>query len=165
MIFVGDTYYSCKTTFIKTIIDEKRLEEGPLSCHSGNYITKKINLKNGMSINLDLWDVFGHETFRSLAKLFIKGYDCAVFGYDITNKDSFYNATNMWYKLILESEPAKLMYLIGHKSDLFEKQEVSTEEAKNAAEKLNMRFFEVSCKEYYNIKEFIDDLANEIIKI
>ena len=23
MIFVGDTYYSCKTTFIKTIIDEK----------------------------------------------------------------------------------------------------------------------------------------------
>ena len=165
VVFVGDTYSSCKSSFIATIMQEKKFDDDMLSNYSGNYQKKKITLKNGYSIILYLWDIIGQERYNSLAKILIKDYDCAVIGYDITNKESFYDVKNLWHKLVLETGNSDLMYLIGHKSDLYEKQMVSTEEAKELADELNMRFFEVSCKEYYNIKEFIDDLTNEIIKV
>ena len=167
VIFVGDTYYSCKTTLIHTILQGKFPDFMDSKTYSNNglFIPKKIELKNGKTITLDLWDIIGQEKYLSLAKIMMKGFDCVVFGYSITCKTSFNNVKDIWYKMALEVGKPKLMYLIGNHYDLYLKQEVNTEEATKFADEYNMRFFEVSCLKYYNIKEFFEDLVNEIVKI
>ena len=55
------------------------------------------------------------------------------------------------------------MYLIGCKIDRYEDQAVSSDEAEEFAKENNLRFFEVSNKYNEGIKEFVEDLANQII--
>ena len=120
-------------------------------------------LENKKTIELELWDTVGQEAFRSLTKIFFVNTDCFVLGFDITNKYSFDDVKN-WYSLAKESADAKLMYLIGNKIDLFDRREVSEDDAKKLAMEYNLRYFETSCLTRSGIQEFIKDLANEIIK-
>ena len=55
------------------------------------------------------------------------------------------------------------MYLIGCKTDLYEYQTVSPDEAYEFAQENNLRFFEISNKNNFGIEEFVEDLANQII--
>ena len=55
------------------------------------------------------------------------------------------------------------MHLIGCKIDRYEDQAVSSDEAEEFAKENNLRFFEVSNKYNEGIKEFVEDLANQII--
>ena len=57
----------------------------------------------------------------------------------------------------------KTMYLIGCKSDLYDKYEVSKDEAIHFAKEYNLIYFEISNKDNIGINEFIDSLAEEII--
>ena len=57
---------------------------------------------------------------------------------------------------------AILIYLIGNKIDMYEKREVNKEEAKSFAKENNLRYFEISCKSGEGIKDFLNDLTNEL---
>ena len=114
-------------------------------------------------IELELWDTIGQEKYRSLTKIFLANTDCFVLGFDITNKSSFDDVKN-WYSLAKESTDVNLMYLIGNKIDLFDRQQVTEDEAKKLAVEYNLRYFETSCLTGSGIQEFINDLANEIIR-
>ena len=63
-----------------------------------------------------------------------------------------------------ENADVNLMYLIGNKIDLFDRREVTEDDAKKLAMEYNLRYFETSCLTRSGIQEFIKDLANEIIK-
>ena len=97
-------------------------------------------------------------------KLFFSNVDCVVLGYDITRKGSFDNIISYWYPLSKKNSYANLFYLIGNKVDLYENEEVSGLEAREYAKNNNMRFFLISCKNSSGIKEFLDDITDEIIK-
>ena len=95
----------------------------------------------------------------------MKDSDCAILGYDITSKESFENVKNFWYQYSLDYANAKLTYLVGNKIDLLEQEAVNEKEAKKYSNEKNMRFFQISCINFSWIKEFKNDLINEIIKI
>ena len=134
-----------------------------MSTLSGSCAIKKIQLENNKTIELELWDTPGHEAYRSLIKLFLANTDCFVLGFDVTNKNSF-DEIKFWYSLAKENTDVNLMYLIGNKIDLFDRREVSEDDAKKLAMEYNLRYFETSCLTGSGIQEFIKDLANEIIK-
>ena len=52
----------------------------------------------------------------------------------------------------------------GNKSDLYDEGAVSELEAKEYAKNNNMRFFLISCLNNTGIKEFVEDLAEELEK-
>lgn len=54
--------------------------------------------------------------------------------------------------------------LIGNKSDLEEKREVKTEEGRELAEKLGIKFIETSAKEAINVDKTFTTLIEEIMK-
>ena len=134
------------------------------STNGFSYSCKAIPLKNGNKIILDIWDTPGQENYPSFNKLFFGNVDCFVLGYDITLKGSFENIDGYWYPLSKQNSYSNLFYLIGNKADLFEDEEVSDLETKEYAKNNNMRFFLISCKDSSGIKEFLDDLTNELIK-
>ena len=56
------------------------------------------------------------------------------------------------------------MVLVGNKSDLEDKRQVSTEEGQELAEKYGLQFYETSAKTGENVNEIFYDSADEIAK-
>ena len=91
--------------------------------------------------------------------------DCIVLGYDLTCISSFESIKDYWYQTSKDISGSDLIYLIENKIDLKEDRKVNEEEAREYAKNNNLRFFQVSCKNSTGIKEFINDLTDELIKI
>ena len=130
-----------------------------------DYKFKNEKLKNGEEINVKIFDTAGQEKYWSLAANFLKKADGIILVYDITYKISFENL-NKWLKDINENAKGLPIVLIGNKTDLEEKREVTKEEGNEFAKKINeeIEFYEASCKTGENIKEAIRFLVEKIYK-
>ena len=127
-----------KTSLIKSImgVNPNKTEESTLSAY---YLQKSFTIENKEYI-VDLWDTAGQEAYLGVTKLFFKGSQIVVFVYDITVENSF-NDLNEWIKNVKEIvENDYVCGIIGNKSDLFLKSQVSNESAKELAESHGYKF-------------------------
>ena len=161
VVFLGCSGTGAKTSLINRIVSNTFADTEPTSGAICSF--KTIIRRDGTRINLELWDTSGQEKYRSLTKYFCKDADCIILGYSVTYKDSLEEIKNYWISEIKTICNPKLMYLIGCKTDLYEYQTVSPDEAYEFAQENNLRFFEISNKNNFGIEEFVEDLANQII--
>ena len=159
---MGDSGIGSKTSFINVVVNDKFIENVN-STNGASYASKIITLNKG-ELNIGFWDTSGQEKYKSLIKFFVKDADSIVLGYDVTRKGSFDNMKTFWYDFVLEFSNTNLLYLLGNKIDLKNERKVSRIEAKNYCKEKNIRYFEISCLASIGIKEFLDDLTNELIK-
>ena len=164
VVFVGESGIGAKSSLINEILHEgSRLEFHQTS--NSLFNDKIINLKNGGSVKLTLTDTTGQQSLRSVTNFYIKGSNCAVLGYDITNKESFEELKQYWLPTVKEQIDSNLIYLLGNKCDLYDRETVTEKEAKLFAIDNNLRFFLISCLEGIGIQSFIDDLVERLINM
>ncbi|CAO3589247.1 unnamed protein product [Absidia cylindrospora] len=115
-----------------------------------DFLSKTLYIDN-RTIRLQLWDTAGQERFRSLIPSYIRDSSVAVIVYDITSLDSF-NNTNKWIDDVrAERGEDVIIVLVGNKSDLNDKRQVTTEDAEKRAKELNVMFMETSAKAGHNV--------------
>ena len=123
---------------------------------------KKLTLKNGKEIKLVIWDTAGQERFRAAGLKYAKNAQGIVLVFDVTNRKSF-DSISSWMEVINDNFKNPIIILFGNKTDLEkEKWEVSSEEAKQFAEKMNFPYFETSALTKKGINEGFTFIANEI---
>lgn len=125
------------------------------------------------TVRLQLWDTAGQERFRSLIPSYIRDSTVAVVVYDITSKDedfklyllniitaylfsdaNSFHQTSKWIDDVrTERGSDVIIMLVGNKTDLSDKRQVSTEEGERKAKELNVMFIETSAKAGYNVKQ------------
>ncbi|NXD93853.1 RAB6A protein, partial [Chaetorhynchus papuensis] len=105
------------------------------------------------SVRLQLWDTAGQERFRSLIPSYIRDSTVAVVVYDITNVNSFQQTTKWIDDVRTERGSDVIIMLVGNKTDLADKRQVSIEEGERKAKELNVMFIETSAKAGYNVKQ------------
>ena len=106
-----------------------------------------------------MWDTAGQERFRSLIPSYIRDSTVAVVVYDITNVNSF-NQTNKWIDDVrAERGNDVIIMLVGNKTDLADKRQVSIDEGEKKAKDLNVMFIETSAKAGYNVKQLFRRVA------
>ena len=116
------------------------------------------------TFRIQIWDTAGQENFRSIIRAYYKDSVCALVVYDISSRDSFNNVMS-WIEDCKNQSPKTIfIVLVGNKSDLEDKRQVTYEEGKELADKNELLFFESSAKEGTNVEDIFVNSAKEIAK-
>merc|ERR1711912_210543 len=95
-----------------------------------DFLSKTMYLED-RTVRLQLWDTAGQERFRSLIPSYIRDSTVAVVVYDITNRASFLNTTKWIEDVRNERGNDVIIVLVGNKTDLSERRQVSLEEGED----------------------------------
>jgi len=123
-----------------------------------DFLSKTMYLED-RTVRLQLWDTAGQERFRSLIPSYIRDSTVAVVVYDITNANSFHQTSKWIDDVRTERGSDVIIMLVGNKTDLSDKRQVSTEEGERKARELNVMFIETSAKAGYNVKQLFRRVA------
>ena len=135
------------------------------STNGASYASKNVQYdKLGKSLLLDVWDTAGQEKYRSLTKFFYKDAKVAILVYDITKQSSFDSLTNYWYKEVKEHGPENIVLgIAGNKCDLYEKEEVNENTAREFAQSIGAIFALTSAQNNSGINELFRDVGNKYL--
>ena len=156
IIFLGDQYVG-KSSILNRFYQDK-FEPDYQATIGLDFHSKNTEIK-GESIRLLLYDTAGQEKFKSLIPMYIRDANIILVVYDITVKESFIH-TEHWVNETkdLRREDA-IFVLIGNKTDLEDKRQVTSKEAEDFANEKGFIFHEVSAK----TGDGVEDLFNNKI--
>ncbi|KAG2416810.1 GTP-binding protein ryh1 [Aspergillus terreus] len=126
-----------------------------------DFLSKTMYLED-RTVRLQLWDTAGQERFRSLIPSYIRDSSVAVVVYDISNAKSFQN-TRKWIDDVRgERGNDVIIVLVGNKTDLNDKREVTTAQGEEEAKKNGLMFIETSAKVGHNVKQLFRRIAQAL---
>lgn len=159
VVLIGDKCVG-KTSILKSFVSNK-FNSGLSSTIGFNYVSKNVEIKeNKCFIKLNILDTAGEEKFKSITKQYFKDANSIILVYDITNMDSF-KSIDYWFSIIQETKsPSCLLFLVGNKSDMLEKEAVHIDLGKTKALEMDSNFILTSAKENIGIQELFFLNAN-----
>ena len=136
VVLIGESGVG-KTSIIARFINDT-FDPNCVTSLGASYISKNLTFpEHQKTIKFDIWDTAGQEKYRSLAKVFYKDAMMIIFVYDITNKNSFDEIKNFWYKQIKDNILSPPIFaLAANKSDLYESEKVDEKEARDFADEI-----------------------------
>ncbi len=159
LILIGDSQVG-KTNFLTRYVDNK-FHETFISTMGIEREIKGVKIDNKL-YKLTIWDTAGQERFRSIALNALKVVQGIILVFDVTNRETFDNVTQ-WLEQIKDNLQNPFVALFGNKTDMpKDKWKVTTEEAKEFAQKNKLEYFETSAKLNEGIKDGVSFLVNEI---
>ncbi|KAL6867271.1 hypothetical protein ACP4OV_015295 [Aristida adscensionis] len=126
-----------------------------------DFLSKTMYLED-RTVRLQLWDTAGQERFRSLIPSYIRDSSVAVIVYDVTDRQSFSNTSKWIEEVNTQRGGDVLIVLVGNKTDLVDKRQVSTEEGEAKAQEHGIMFIETSAKAGFNIKPLFRKIASSL---
>ncbi|KAK7307741.1 hypothetical protein VNO77_41067 [Canavalia gladiata] len=123
-----------------------------------DFLSKTMYLED-RTVRLQLWDTAGQERFRSLIPSYIRDSSVAVIAYDVASRQTFLNTSKWIEEVRSERGSDVIIVLVGNKTDLVDKRQVSTEEGEAKSRELNVMFIEASAKAGFNIKALFRKIA------
>ena len=119
------------------------------------------------NIKLQIWDTAGQDRFRNITTSYYKGCNGVFLVFDVTNRKSF-DDLNYWYSELLKHNTSKfVLFVIGNKTDLVERRNVSSIEANDYAKSINAVYMESNAVNhriteniFYKIAKQINDVSN-----
>ena len=142
------------------------------------YLNKEFNINTKATVGVEfgskniiidkkvikgqIWDTAGQERYRAITSSYYKGAHGAFVVYDITLKESF-DAVDRWINDLRNNTDERLeIILIGNKSDLEEKRQVTKEEGEEKAKEKEVAFMETSALNCNNIEKAFNEILNKV---
>jgi small GTP-binding protein len=110
------------------------------------FVIRNFNV-DGVDIKLHIWDTAGQERFRTLTPMYYRDSQYVLLVYAVDNQESLDRLDSWRRDIESECDPLPNLILVGNKTDLTNKREISKETGEEVAKRLGARFYEVSAKE------------------
>ena len=94
--------------------------------------------------------------------MYYKGAKGALIVFDLSSKNTFQNVEKWYNEIKKTADPNINLILIGNKSDLKDKRQISTEEGENKAKEMNVAYLETSALNCDNVDKAFDALIEAI---
>ena len=141
-------------------------EESLMSTNGASYACRNLTFpeyENRM-IRYEVWDTAGQEQYRALNKIFYKDASICILVYDISNLNTFNALKDYWHQEILDICPKNIVLgLAANKCDLFEREVVSEETARNFAKEIDAIFMYTSASKFIGIDELFYNVGCKYI--
>ena len=159
VLFLGESGVG-KSSLINKYFNDK-FDEKIINTLSTSFLTKKIKY-SGKEYNFDIYDTPGKQDLRGLSKDAMKDVKIIILVYDITLKSSFLEL-QYWLDLIIESYSNAYLILVGNKHDLSTNRKIKESVGIKFAEIIKAEFTEISAKDNYGWKNFLDNAFNNYL--
>ena len=153
-----------KTSLIERYIN-KTFKSNYIATIGMDIRRKRLEINN-KEVDISITDTAGQERFRSITKMFYKGADGILVGFDLTDRNTF-EQVNYWISQIEENSskdyPISLV-LFGNKCDNVENIKVSEEDIEKLKEKYKLTFYKTSAKDGTNVQNAFQHLTKITLK-
>ena len=143
LIFLGDQGVG-KSCILNRFMNDTFTEEYQATIGL-DFQSKNVQIDN-QDIHLLLYDTAGQEKFRSLIPMYTRDANIILLVYEVTSKDSFLHLNHWLNDLTTVKKDEVIFVVVGNKTDLEDKREVSREEGEQFAKDNDYLFAEVSAK-------------------
>ena len=153
-----------KTSLIERYIN-KTFKSNYIATIGMDIRRKRLEINN-KEVDISITDTAGQERFRSITKMFYKGADGILVGFDLTDRNTF-EQVNYWISQIEENSskdyPISLV-LFRNKCDNVEDIKVSEEDIEKLKEKYKLTFYKTSAKDGTNVQNAFQHLTKITLK-
>jgi len=127
---------------------------------------KKIEFKDGPSIEATIWDFGGEEKYRTLFPKYTAGAIAALILYDTTRKETIEDIHEFVDIIDAYAEEGVIKVLIGTKIDLVDQRDITKEEVDEVCSKYNWcaELVETSAKTGENVEEAFLSVFRQIVE-
>ena len=161
LILIGDSCVGKSNILLKYLKNE--FDPNSRATVGVEFGTKNIIINN-KKIKIQIWDTAGQERYRSITSAYYKGAKGALIVYDITRKCTFDNIDKWISDLKLNGDKNICIVILGNKSDLDDKREVSKGDGIKKSEMYKTAFLETSALNGDNIGKAFDEIIEQIIQ-
>ena len=136
-----------------------------LSTLIGSFSSKLVYYeKENISIRFDIWDTAGQEKYRSINKIFYQDAQITFLVYDITQKETYDAIQGYWYQEVKENSPEDaIIFVLGNKSDLYEREAINEEDARKYAEDIKALYKLVSAQTGEGIEDIFKMIGEKLL--
>ena len=124
------------------------------------FASSEINIK-GMKFNVQLWDTPSFENARKMSYAYLKLVHGVLLFYDVTSRESFFEMCKIFNDIRQKNQKVPI-FILGNKSDLIEKRQVSQQEVLNFCLENDTAFLEVSVFKRINLNLALLSLIRSI---
>ena len=153
-----------KSSLIERFINNT-FKKDTLSTLIGSFSSKIVFYeKENIKIRFDIWDTAGQEKYRSINKIFYQDAQVTLLVYDITQEYTYKAIKDYWFSEVKENSPEDaIIFLVGNKSDLYEKEVVNEEEARQYANEINSLYKLVSAQNGEGIEDIFKMIGERLL--
>ncbi|KAK4530984.1 hypothetical protein CCYA_CCYA06G1841 [Cyanidiococcus yangmingshanensis] len=126
--------------------------------------TRTLTARNGQRVKLQIWDTAGQESFRSITRSYYRGSAAALLVYDVTRRETFLDVTSWLNDVRAYATRSTTVVLVGNKTDLEERRQVSYEEGETFARDHGLLFIETSAKTGTNVSDAFAIAAEAVLE-
>lgn len=159
LVLIGDSSVGKSSLLLR--FTEDSFMDSYISTIGVDFRFRSIEL-DGKVIKLQIWDTAGQERYRTITSAYYRGAHGILMVYDVTNSSSFDHVEEWIREVNRHASETTSKFLIGNKSDLHDKREVSFEKAETLARNLGMSFWECSAKSGYNVQNVFLGVAESL---
>lgn len=162
LVIIGDSGVG-KTSLLLKYVDDV-FSETFISTIGVDFKIRTIE-KDGKKVRLQIWDTAGQDRFRNIVSTFYRNANGILLVFDVTDMETF-NNIQTWLGEVdrYSGRKAAKKVLVGNKSDLDLRRQVSLEAARALAKNGDMAYVETSAKTSDNVEKLFENLVVDLME-
>ncbi len=159
-----------KTSIRRSFMGETFIQDH-LSTLGADFAVNRVNVKEDVVLELQIWDLAGQPGFENLRQRFFKGAAAAMMVFDLTRPETFSNLDS-WFEQLWRGQETKKMpiALLGNKNDLdnhlIDEDQIDAYIQRLRDEhglgKIYVSYFSTSAKTGINIEECFSEISTAL---